>query len=81
MFYVGHSGELEKRIRKHNEGLTKPTKSGIPWVSVYHEEYQTRSEALKREYEIKRWKSRKMIEKLISDHASICHIGCCEFPR
>jgi len=32
---------------------------------VYFEEYQTKSEANKREYDIKRKKSRKYIEKII----------------
>jgi len=39
--------------------------SGIPWKLIFNEEYSTKSEALKREREIKRKKSRKYIEKLI----------------
>ena len=39
---------------------------GIPWKIVYKEKYNTKSEAMKREYEIKRKKSRKYIESLIN---------------
>jgi hypothetical protein len=35
------------------------------WVIVYQELFNTKAEANKREREIKNWKSRKIIEKLI----------------
>ena len=41
-------------------------KPGIPWKLVYKEEYRTRTEALKREREVKKKKSRKYIEFLIN---------------
>ncbi len=34
----------------HNLGVTKSTKSGRPWQIVYYEEYESKSEAIKREY-------------------------------
>jgi putative endonuclease len=40
----------------------------MPWSLVYHEEFATRSKAMKRELEIKRRRSKKYIEKLISGH-------------
>ncbi len=64
-FYIGSTSNIELRVEHHNSGTTRSTKAGIPWNLCFFEEYPTRSEALKREYEIKRWKSRKMIEKLI----------------
>jgi len=65
-FYVGHTHHLRLRLERHNSGNSKSTKAGIPWILKYYEEYQTKSEAMKREYEIKRKKSRKYIEKLIN---------------
>ena len=38
----------------------------MPWVIVYFEEFKTITEARKREYAIKKMKSRKYIESLIS---------------
>ena len=58
---------MELRIARHNDGWSKSTKSGIPWKIVYYEEYETKSQAMTREYEIKRKKSRKYIEKLIKE--------------
>jgi len=53
------------RLERHNQALTKSTKSGVPWKMMYHETFKTRVEANRREREIKRWKSRKMIDDLI----------------
>mgnify|MGYP005749524153 FL=1 len=38
----------------------------MPWEVKYKEEHSTRSEAVKREVEIKKKKSKKYIEQLIS---------------
>ena len=65
-YYVGSCDNLEKRIVDHNSGRSPYTKTGKPWVLKYHETHLNRSEARKRESEIKRKKSRKYIEYLIS---------------
>ncbi len=65
-YYISHTHDLELRLQRHNERWTRSTKAGIPWKLIYSEEYRTKSEAMKRECEIKRMKSRKYIEDLIS---------------
>jgi len=65
-YYIGHTHDLILRLQRHNEGWTRSTKAGIPWKLIYSEKYQTKSGAMKREYEIKRMKSRKYIEDLIN---------------
>ncbi|MCK5028436.1 MAG: GIY-YIG nuclease family protein [Bacteroidales bacterium] len=64
-YYIGYTSEIENRVAKHNVGSTTSTKSGIPWVLVYKEEFESKTDAIKREKEIKRMKSRKYIERLI----------------
>lgn len=64
-YYIGSSENPEVRLQQHNWSRTPSTKSGMPWKLVYIEEYMTRSEAVKREYAIKKKKSRKYIEYLI----------------
>ena len=66
-FYVGSCRDIDIRIERHNAGATPSTKSGRPWKLVYSESYETNSEALKRERDIKSKKSRKYIEYLIVD--------------
>jgi putative endonuclease len=65
-FYVGSSENLDNRIFRHNNSGSKATKHRKDWVLKYSEAFNTRSEAVKRELEIKRKKSRKYIEWLIS---------------
>ena len=64
-YYVGSTDDLESRLTKHATGKVKSTKSKLPVQLVYSEYYPTRGEAQKREYQIKRWKSKKLIESLI----------------
>ena len=49
-FYYGHSKNIEKRLAEHNGGYVKYTKGRRPWDLHYIEEYDTKSEAAKREY-------------------------------
>ncbi|MCK6600977.1 MAG: GIY-YIG nuclease family protein [Bacteroidetes bacterium] len=65
-FYIGFTTDLAKRIDKHNLGTTRSTKSGRPWVLYYFEEYTSKTAALKRERELKSWKSHQAIEALVS---------------
>ena len=65
--YTGYTNNIEARINKHNAGKgAKYTKIRRPVVLVYQEMYETKSEALHREYEIKtftRQRKLKLIEE------------------
>ncbi len=53
-FYTGWTNNLEKRCKDHNEGKgAKYTKARRPVKLVYYETYETKQEAMHREYEIK----------------------------
>src|SRR6056297_1726672 len=65
-YYIGSSKDVYKRLERHNRGHSKYTKRGIPWEMVYFKEYPSRSEAVKREYQLKKQKSRSYIEQLIA---------------
>jgi putative endonuclease len=65
-YYIGSTGNLEDRINRHNSGRNKATKAGTPWKVVYTEEFESRSEAIKRELELKSWKSHTRVAELIS---------------
>ncbi|MFB3896511.1 MAG: GIY-YIG nuclease family protein [bacterium] len=47
--YTGQTVHLEKRLLEHNSGKSISTRRNRPWKLVYHEEYNTRSEAILRE--------------------------------
>lgn len=61
-YYVGSTADLNERLRRHNQGRSKYTKTATPWHVVYTESYETRSQAGKRERQIKNRKSREYIE-------------------
>ncbi|MFW9940360.1 MAG: GIY-YIG nuclease family protein [Candidatus Thorarchaeota archaeon] len=65
--YIGQSDDLISRLERHNKGIVKSTKGFKPWKMIYHEKFQNRREAMKREKELKSHKrtrldSRKIIE-------------------
>ena len=65
--YTGWTNDLEKRIIAHNEGKgAKYTKARRPVTLVYYETFETKEEAMSREYHIKRM-SRREKEKLLDE--------------
>ncbi|MFQ8688876.1 MAG: GIY-YIG nuclease family protein [Blautia sp.] len=53
-FYTGWTTDLLKRLNAHNSGKgAKYTRSRTPVSLVYYEAFQTREEAMRREYSIK----------------------------
>lgn len=65
-FYTGSSNSIESRFKSHLSGKgARYTKSHKPERVVYSEKFASKSEALKREAEIKKL-SRKEKEKLIA---------------
>jgi putative endonuclease len=67
-YYIGQTSDIDKRLLYHNSGYSKSTKAGIPWRLMYSENFDTRQQAMKREAELKKYKSRVMIEKIIREH-------------
>ena len=64
-FYIGLCEDLDKRMSKHSDGFSRYTSSKRPWRLVYFEMFESRTEALKRETQIKKMKSRRFIEELV----------------
>ncbi len=65
-YYIGSCADQSTRINQHNTGRNVSTKHGLPWVIKYTEQFEARTEALRREKEIKNKKSIKYIDWLIS---------------
>ena len=63
--YCGWTNDLDKRLKAHNAGRgAKYTRPRRPVVLSYYEAFETKEEAMRREWEIKQL-SRKEKEKLI----------------
>ena len=66
-YYIGATGDLTSRMESHlwkHKGFTSKAKD---WELKYYEAFKKKSEAFSRERQIKKWKSRIMIEKLIAE--------------
>ena len=66
-YYCGWTNDLEKRVKAHNEGKGgKYTRARLPVKLVYHEEFDTKEEAMSREWHIKqltRNQKKELIQK------------------
>jgi len=65
-YYVGSTTDMILRLADHNREKEKFTKTGCPWELVYKEEFVDLKYARERERNIKKQKSGKYIESLMS---------------
>ena len=64
-FYTGATNDLEKRFAEHKKGVGgRYTRSHKPIKLIYSEQFLTKNEALKKEFEIKSWGRAKKIKFL-----------------
>lgn len=68
-YYIGHTCEdVQERLRKHLSNHSGFTAKGKDWKIVLTEHFSNKSDAYKREMELKSWKSKKRIEKLVENN-------------
>jgi len=70
-YYVGHTDDLEARMAQHHAGLgAAHTRRHLPVSLVWHQEFETRVEALEMERRVKGWrrvKKEALIEGRLED--------------
>jgi len=67
--YTGVTSDIQRRLKEHNSGKGgRYTKSRAPVTLVYSEAYKTKSEALSRESQIKRWSRAKKMALIEQDY-------------
>ncbi|MBQ5756334.1 MAG: GIY-YIG nuclease family protein [Erysipelotrichaceae bacterium] len=71
--YTGWTNDLEKRLRAHNDGTgSKYTKPRRPVELIYFEQFETKVEAMQREYAIKQLsRSEKLLLTQNSEKPSV----------
>ena len=63
--YTGYTDDVERRFNLHQSGKGgKYTRSHKPIKVVYQEKFNSKSEALKKELEIKSWSRERKIKSL-----------------
>ncbi len=63
--YVGYTKNLKTRLKLHNQGKGAKFTRGKKWKLVYYEKYDSKSEAMSREYSLK--KNYKLRNKIIKN--------------
>ena len=63
--YVGYTNNLKKRVDLHNSGKGAKFTRGRKWILIYKEKFESKNEAISREYYIKR---NKQLRKKIKDN-------------
>ena len=74
--YPGATTNLEQRWRDHQSGQAcRTTKLDPPVALVLHEQFETFSEARRREAQVKRWSARKKEALVSGDLASLSDLA------
>ena len=63
-YYVGQTTDIQKRLKRHNQGNVLSTKTGIPWELVLQIEVLNRSEATILEKKIKKLGAKRYLDNL-----------------
>lgn len=64
-YYIGSTKDLKKRLTEHNQGLVKATKYITPLQLKVFIKCSDITIAKKAEYRLKKYKNRKILEKVI----------------
>ena len=65
-FYTGSTEELSERLKRHNQGKVRSTKSRRPFELIYQEVYETRTEARQRENYLKSGAGRRFLQEKLT---------------
>ena len=64
--YIGYTSKTpQERLKEHNSGKNNFTRQNRPFVLVYNERYETKTEAMKREIFLKSGQGRKFLDSII----------------
>lgn len=66
-YYVGSTNNLDRRLLEHQLGKTKSLKNLLPFNIIFSQKFNELVIARKIEAKLKKFKSRKIIKRIISD--------------
>ncbi len=69
--YVGMTGNLEKRLIKHNKGYVQSTKRFAPFKLFHTEIFPNRKEAREREKFLKTTTGKRYLKSLLNNQPSV----------
>ena len=78
--YIGHTNNIENRLKSHNDGQVLSTKRRKPFIVVKVEEYETRSDAFKREQYLKSGQGREWLQGYLNERPPAAGLRTCKPP-
>jgi putative endonuclease len=66
-YYIGSTENINNRYEEHCNARVTATKYLLPIEIVFYKKYPTIKEARQIEYKLKKFKSRKIIERIINE--------------
>ena len=66
--YIGYTRDLKKRLKEHNEGLNRSTKSYIPWKLIYYEACLDEEDAKRREHYLKTSQGQRLLKRRLKEY-------------
>jgi len=70
IFYIGHTNNLEERMKRHNSNRNKYTACKGSWELIFHREFATRQEAVQLEKKLKSFRNKHYLLDWIADHGT-----------
>src|SRR5690554_3366869 len=58
-FYIGYTSDVDRRLAEHNAGLSRYSSRKVPWEIFYVENFDSKTEAIKRERFFKKQRNKE----------------------
>jgi putative endonuclease len=66
--YIGFTKDLKKRLKEHNQGLSKSTKPYRPWKLIYYEACLNDKDAKRREGYLKKTQGQRLVRRRLKEY-------------
>ena len=67
-FYIGHTSDLRRRVRQHQNGKAKSTKGRLPVRLVFYEAFVSSLDALRRERYFKTTAGKRSLKLMLREY-------------
>ena len=66
--YIGHTSDIRKRLKEHNQGLNSSTKRYGPWKLIYYEASLNVIDTKRREGYLKTTQGRRLLKRRLKEY-------------
>src|SRR3990167_10254066 len=66
--YIGHTRNLQKRLKEHNNGLNFSTGPYKPWQLIQYEAYLNEKDAKRREGYLKTSQGSRLLKRILKEY-------------